>query len=80
MSPKPCILDCEYGDGSSGCEGIHSSVCYFGSNADLCCNTCHGFQTNISSNDFVCLAFVLFVLFMNFIDLPKRIINLNLTN
>ena len=44
--------DCEYGDKSSGCEGIHSSTCYIGNNADSCCNTCQDFQTDIPGNAF----------------------------
>ena len=47
-----CISDCEYGDKSSACEGIHSSTCYVGNNADSCCNTCQDFQTYIPGNAF----------------------------
>ena len=41
-----CISDCEYGDKADWCEGIHSSSCYAGNNADTCCKTCHNFQTD----------------------------------
>ena len=46
MDTIECISDCEYGDKSSGCEEIHSSTCYAGSNAETCCQTCHNFQTD----------------------------------
>jgi len=54
VSPFNFTADCLYGDKSDWCRtGIpdksKSYMCYFGNNADICCNTCTMLRNNSAS-------------------------------